>query len=214
MTLGLHLPFRRRRSRWERIKGAVAGAGILGTGTNPARRLRDSVLVPDTASLRDALPDPAELARRAQPLVQRVAAARPDVSLADAPDLLQEGLERLSSALGRKRPSRTERVLNADVPLWLALGVGLGALALGYVLGQAAASGNVRVPSVNPEDLEAAADKIKERWPAVHDDDIREARGNLKRLSSVVAERTGENIRSVQERLTALTGRQSSNGQS
>ena len=211
MTLGVRLPFRRRRSRWERIKGAVAGAGVVGTGKSQARRLRESV--PDAASLRDALPDPAELARRAQPLVQRVAAARPDVSLADAPDLLQEGLDRLSSALGRKRPSRTERVLNADVPLWLALGFALGALALGFALGQAAA-GKVSLPSVNPEDLEAAADKIKERWPAVHDDDIREARGNLKRLSSVVAERTGESIRSVQERLTAITGSQSSNGHS
>ena len=206
MLFGLRLPWQRQQSRWERLRDLVTERAELGQRARDAQRLRQAL--PDTARLREALPDPAELARRAQPLVGRVAAARPDVSLPST-DFLQEGLERLSGALGRKKASTTERVLSADVPLWLALGVGLGALVAGFALGQAAAQRRVALPQV---DLEGAAEKIKERWPAIHDDDIREARGNIKRLSSVVSERTGESTRAVRERIAAMTSGQSSNG--
>ena len=210
MIFGLRLPFQRRRSRWERLRDTVAGRVELARRMGDTQRLRE--VLPDTSRLREVLPDTSALARRTQPLVER---AQPlvgrvsDLSLPEPPDFLQGGLDRLSSALGRKKPSTTERIFNARVPLWLALGVGLGALVAGYVLGQAAATRRISLPEV---DLEGAAEKIKERWPAIHDDDIREARGNLKRLTSVVSERTGENARFVRERLVAMTTRQSANG--
>ena len=216
MLFGLSFPFQRRRSRWEKIKGVI-GDGRTLRHVRDAGHMRDSLpdaarlrgALPDAARLREILPDPADLARRAQPLVDRVAAARSDVTLPEAPAFLSEGLDRLASALGRKKPSAAERALNADVPLWLALGIGLGALVAGFAIGQAAAGARVPAPQL---DLEGAADKIKERWPAIHDDDIRDAAGNLKRLSSVVAERTGENARAVRERIVAMTGGQSANG--
>ena len=204
MLFGLRLPFGRRKSRWERLRDLVAERAAQ---ARDAQRLREAL--PHTARLRAALPAPAELARRAQPLVGRVAAARPEISLPEPPAFLQGGLDRLSGALGRKKPSATERILNADVPLWLAAGIGLGALVAGYALGQAAAGARPAAPNV---DLERAADKIKEHWPAIHDDDIREARGNVKRLSAVVSERTGERASAVRERIAAMTGGQSTNG--
>ena len=220
MTLGLNLPWRRR-SRWDRIKGTVTSRKELRRRMKDARRLRDALpdagrvrnVLPDTGQIRSALPDPSELVQRVQPLVSRVASARPDVSMPEPPAFLKERLplDRLST-LGRKQPSAPERILNAEAPLWLAIGLALGGLMLGFALGQAAAAR--RVPGVDPAQLEAAADKIKDQWPAIHDDDIREAQGNLKRLSSVVAERTGENARDVRERLTTMTSGQSSNGHS
>lgn len=163
-----------------------------------ARRLRQDL--PDGSRLRDALPDPVELAHLAQPLLRQMTAAG------------QGGAERLSSTFGRRRPSASERVLNARVPMWLMLGLGIGAFLLGFGIGQGAAAAQRR--HARPEALEAAADQIKERWPSVHDDDIREANGNLRRLSSVIKERTGEDARSVRETLTAITAAQSTNGHS
>jgi hypothetical protein len=203
MMFGLRLPFQRRQSRWEQLRDMFMARADMQRRMGEAQRLREAL--PDTSRLRDVLPDPSEFARRAQPLVGRVS----DLSLPVSGEFLHEGLDRLSGALGRRRPSTTERILNAEVPLWLALGVGLGALVAGYALGQAAAAQRVSLPAV---DLEGAADQIKERWPAIHDDDIREARGNLKRLTSVVSERTGENARFVRDRLMAMTTGQSANG--
>ena len=185
-----------------------------------ARRLRESLpdagrmrgVLPDTGQIRGALPDPSELVQRVQPLVSRVASARPDVSMVEPASFLKERLplDRLST-LGRRQPSPSERILNAEAPLWLAIGLALGGLMLGFALGQAAAAR--RVPGIDPAQLEAPADKIKNQWSSIHDD-IREAQGNLKRLSSVVAERTGENARDVRERLTTMTSGQSTNGHS
>jgi hypothetical protein len=98
------------------------------------------------------------------------------------------------------------------VPLWAALAGGVGALLCGMMLARAAS--RTRTLPVPPEQLEAAADEIKQRWPSVHDDDIRDARGDLKKLTSIVAERTGENPREVRERLTTIAGGHSSNGHS
>ena len=192
----VRLPFGRRRSRWQRLRTTMSGRGDL--------RSR----LPEPERLREALPDPTALRRRVQPLVERAAAARPELTMPEPPAFLHGGLDRLTH-LGRRQASPTERILNAQAPLWVLLTAAAGAFVLGYLLGQAAA----RRASIAPEELEAAADKIKDTWPAVHDDDIREARGNLKRLSSVIGERTGEDARSVRERLTAITGRRpSSNG--
>jgi hypothetical protein len=57
-----------------------------------ARRLRESL--PDAERLREMLSDPSELARRAHPLVERVAAARHDLNLGDPAAVLHGGLER------------------------------------------------------------------------------------------------------------------------
>jgi hypothetical protein len=207
MMFGLRLPFQRRRTRWEQLRDALVERAELSRRMQEAQRLREAL--PDTSRLRASLPDPTDLARRAQPLVDRMAAVWPEVALPETPDFLQAGIDRLSGALARKKPSTTERVLNAEIPLWLALGIGVGAFVAGCVLGQAAAA---QRRSPRPVDLERAADQIKERWPAIHDDDIREAKGNLKRLSSVVSERTGESARDVRERLVAMTTGQSANG--
>jgi hypothetical protein len=207
MMFGLQLPFQRRRTRWEQLRDTLAERAELARRMQDAQRLREAF--PDTSRLRESLPDPADLARRAQPLVDRMAAIWPEMARPETPDFLQEGLDRLSGALGRKKPSASERVLNAELPLWLALGLALGAFVAGYALGQAATA---QRRSSRQADLEGAADQIKERWPAIHDDDIREAKGNLKRLSSVVSERTGERARDVRERLVAMTTGQSANG--
>jgi uncharacterized protein YjbJ (UPF0337 family) len=198
MALEFRLPFRRRRSRWERLRDTFMTRDEVQRLLHDARRLGHDL--PDAARLREALPDPSELAQRAQPLLRQVATAG------------QGGAERLSSTLGRRRPSASERILNAGVPVWLMLGIGIGAFLIGFGVGQGVAASQRRM--VRPEALEAAAAQIKERWPSVVDDDIREAHGDLKRLSSVIGERTGESARSVRERLTAMTAGQSSNGHS
>lgn len=198
MALGFRLPFQRRRSRWERLRDTFMTRDEVQRLLHDARRLGHDL--PDATRLREALPDPSELAQRAQPLLRQVATAG------------QGGAERLSSGLGLRKPSASERFLNAGVPVWLMLGIGIGAFLIGFGVGQGVAASQRR--TVRPEALEAAAAQIKERWPSVVDDDIREANGDLKRLSSVIGERTGESARSVRERLTAMTAGQSSNGHS
>jgi hypothetical protein len=96
--------------------------------------------------------------------------------------------------------------------IWASLLLAGAAFLLGLAVGQAAAAS--RRSSAPSGNLEAAADRIKERWPAVHDDDIREAKGNLKRLSTVIGERTGESAREVREKLAAIADEQSPNGHS
>lgn len=188
MTMGVRFPFRRRKSRWERLRERMEKQRAAAT-----RRL------PDT-----------ELRRRVQPLVERAAAVRPELSLPETPAFLHDGLhlDRLSIP-GRRQPSRVERVLGAESSLWLVLAAALGGVMVGYLLGSAAAQRQ----RVGPEELEAAADQIKHVWPSIHDEDIREAKGNLKRLSTVIGERTGESTRVVREQLASLTARRhSSNG--
>ncbi len=198
MSLRLSLPFQRRQSRWDRLRESVLAHDELSRLVQEARRLSQEL--PDASRLREMLRDPGELAHRAQPLVDRMTAVG------------QEGVDRLEHTLGRRTPSSSERMLNSGVPLWLTLGIGIGAFLIGFGIGQGAAA--ARKADVRPQDIEAAAEQIKERWPSVHDDDIREAKGNLKRLSSTIGERTGESARSVRERLTAITTGQSANGQS
>ncbi|MGD9889989.1 MAG: hypothetical protein AB7R89_12555 [Dehalococcoidia bacterium] len=198
MTLRLQWPVQRRQSTWERLRSSVLTREELLRLMQEARRLGQEL--PDPAHLRDVIRDPAELAHRAQPWVDRMAAVRHD------------GLARLGNSLGKPKPSTKERILDAGIPVWLALGIGIGALMIGFGLGKGAAAS--RMPAVRQEDIEAAADQIKERWPSVHDDDIREANGNLKQLSSVIGERTGESVKRVRERLTTMTTGQSANGQS
>jgi uncharacterized protein YjbJ (UPF0337 family) len=203
MVFGVHLPFQRRRTRWERFRDAVLSNPELVRRLEEARRWRGS------------LPDRVELARRAQPWMERVAAAGQDFNVPEPPAFLQGRLGLLGGALNQPQPSARGRMVGAQAPLWLTIGMALGAFSLGFIVGAALTGmGMQRAAAVRPEDLEAAADQIKERWPAIHDDDIREANGNLKRLSSVVAERTGENARAVRERIAAMATIQSANGRS
>jgi uncharacterized protein YjbJ (UPF0337 family) len=198
MTIRLQWPIQRHQSTWDRLRNSVLTRDELTRLMQEARRLGQEL--PDPVHLREVIRDPAELAHRAQPLVDRMAAVR------------QEGLARLENALARPKPSARERILHTGVPFWLALGIGIGVFLVGFGLGKGAAAS--RMPAVRQEDIEAAADQIKEQWPSVHDDDIREANGNLKQLSSVIGERTGESAKRVRERLTAMTTGQSANGQS
>jgi len=190
---------RRRPSRWELLRRRLAEAGDL----------RDRL--PDRDALMDLLPDRDDVRGRVQPLMSRAGASRPDISLADAQSFLQEraGSARLPGFL--RRPSRRERALDAEAPVWLIVAAVLGGVAAGFALGRATA-GSTR--SVDMEEFEAAAERIKSAWPAIDDDDIRDARGNMRRLSSVIEERTGENAKSVRERLGTLTAQgHSSNGE-
>lgn len=209
MTLSVLLPFRRRQSRWDRIKGSVTSRREMRRRMRAARRLRRSL--PDATRLRDLLPDTATVARVAQPLVGRVGSATSNITVPEPPAFLQERLhlDRLST-LGRQKPSAGGRVLDSEAPLWLAIGLAIGGLVVGYALGRAAAGRGV--PGIKPEQLEAAAGKIKDQWPSVHDDDIREAKGNIKRLSSVIGERTGESTRAIRDQLATMTSGQSNNG--
>jgi hypothetical protein len=193
------LPFRRRRSRWERLREAVVDRAEL------QRRLREAQRV------RDVLPPvPGELRQRVQPLVERAAAARADLPVPETPAFLQEGLERLAALARHQRPTRRQNIMSAQAPVVLFLGVAAGAFVAGFLIGRATAG---RRPDIAPEELEAAADKIKDTWPGIHDEDIREARGNLRRLSSVIEERTGEDEDEVRERLAGIISRaQSVNG--
>jgi hypothetical protein len=187
----MRLPFSRRRSRWDRLRKTLESTPDLRHTFAEAERLRD------------ALPDGAELRRRVEPLVQRAASARQSLSVPEPPAFLQDlpPLDRLTH-LGRKQPSATERTLNREAPLWLVIAGVLGGVVVGFAIGQALAS---RGTGLQPEALQAAAGQIKDRWPAVHDEDIDEAKGNLKRLAKVIGERTGENTGEVRERLTAMT---------
>jgi hypothetical protein len=200
MALKLQWPYQRRQSAWDRLRNSLLTREELARLMQDARRLGQEL--PDPAHLREVIRDPSDLALRAQPFMNRMAAIR------------HEGLKGLEKSLGRPKPSRSERILNAPIPVWLALGVGIGVFLIGFGFGKGVAASRSGMPSVSQEDIEAAADQIKERWPSVHDDDIREANGNLKRLSSTIGERTGESARSVRERLTAMTAGQSANGQS
>lgn len=194
MNWSSRLPLQRRRSRWERLRDTFANRARRGRGLWGGQRLPA------------ALPDPVELRRRVQPLVERAAAARPDIALPEPPAFLQDRLD-LLAALGRGQPVRVERGLPVRTVVLVLVGVWASAFVLGYMLGRAGAR---RVTTVAPEQLEAAAQRIKDVWPGIHDDDIREARGNLKRLSNVIAERTGESMRSVRERLTSITAQAAS----
>jgi|SRR5215203_4789645 len=185
---------------WEQLRESVASRDELRRRLDEARRLRPTV------------PDTAELSRLAQPLIDRLAAARSEIPMPETPAFLRDGVDRINVALGRKKRSPLERFFGSPTPLWLTVALGIGAFFAGMAVAQATHASRAR--TVRPEQLEAAADQIKENWPSVHDDDIRDARGNLKRLSSVVAERTGEDQRAVRERLTAITSGQSSNGHS
>ena len=190
MVMGMRLPFQRRETRWDRLRN-------LATSRDLARWLSE------LERLREVLPEPDKIRRRVQPLVDRAAAARADLNLPEPPAFLQDrfNLDRLA-ALGRKtQRSRSERVLTGQAPLWVALTLGIGGFMLGFVVGSALAARGTAVPV----DLESAADKIKDEWPSSHDDDIREAQGNLKKLSSVIGERTGEDTRAVRERLATMT---------
>jgi hypothetical protein len=127
MQFSVRLPWHRRRSRWDRLRDAVAQRG---EHLHLRQSLAEAGLLqrlPEAPRLREHLPDPAELARRAQPLVGRVAAAGHDLHLQEAPALLHGGLERINQRLGRRPPPLSERALHANVPLWLAIGVGIGA---------------------------------------------------------------------------------------
>lgn len=191
---------RRPPSRWERMRGRMAGASDL----------RDRL--PDREALRDLLPDEDELRGRVQPLMSRAGSARPDFSLSDAQAFLQEhaASARLPGLL--QRPSRRERALDAEAPVWLVLAAVLGGVAVGFALGRATAGSD---RGVAMEEFEAAAERIKDTWPAIDDDDIRDAHGNIRRLSSVIGERTGESAKSVRERLGTITAQgHSSNGES
>lgn len=200
MALKLQWPNQRRQTTWDRLRNSLLTREELARIVQEARRLGQDL--PDPAHLREVLRDPSDLAVRAQPFMDRMTAVR------------QEGLKGLGKSLARPKPSRSERFLNAPIPVWLALGAGIGVFLIGFGLGKGAAASKSRIPPVSQEDIEAAADQIKERWPSVHDDDIREANGNLKRLSSTIGERTGESAKSVRERLTTMTAGQSANGQS
>lgn len=204
------LPFRRRKSRWERLRETMTNPEKLRRELRRAERLR--VHVPDREAVMERVQP---VAGRVQPVVRRVASARrdfelPDLHLSEAPAFLQERLplDRLPS-LRRRPPSRREQLLNAEVPLWAMLAAGLAGFAIGYSLRVTVKAG----PSLSPSQLEAASDQIKTEWPEVEDEDIREARGNLKKLSGVIGERTGEPARSVRERLATMTAQShSSNG--
>jgi hypothetical protein len=195
----MQIPFlvRRPRSRWDRLIERMGGTDDL------VRRLLES------EPLREALDETAGLRRRVQPLVERAYARRPDLSFADAPAFLHDRLPLDQLRRLAHRPTRTERLMQATAPVWLIAGAALAGVVLGYALGAAGARrrGRARV------DLEAASERIKSTWPNIHDDDIRDARGNVKKLSKVIVERTGEDQQVVRERLVELAGSvQSTNG--
>lgn len=191
MMFGVRLPYQRRRSRWDQLLQHMPNQAEL------LRRLLEA------ERLRDSLPDRAHLRERVQPFVQRAAAALPD-----PPAFLQESLhlDRIPQ-LNRRQPSSVARILNAPAPLWLVVAGVIGGLIVGITIAQ---SGRRRHAAVDPERLEAAAEQIKDTWPAIVDEDIREAHGNIARLSSVIGERTGEDTRTVRERLVSLTSREHS----
>src|SRR5262249_30422533 len=152
-----------------------------------ARRLND------LERLREVLPDPEEIRRRVQPLMERAAAARADLGLPEPAAFLQDrlNLDRLAALGRRPQPTQRERLLAARGSIWVPVAFGVGGFLVGFVLGSALAARSTAIPV----DLESAADQIKDEWPSIHDDDIREAQGNLKKLSSVIGERTGEDTR-------------------
>jgi hypothetical protein len=132
-------------------------------------------------------------------------AARSELPQYEVPAFLHEYIDRLA-ALAQGQPAR-KRQSSLQTSLLVLAGAATGAFLLGFLIGRATAR---RGDVIAPEQLEAAADQIKDTWPGIHDDDIRDARGDLKRLSSVIVERTGEDTRSVRERLASITAQASS----
>ena len=196
--MGIPLPFRHHESRWDRLRSVASNE--LERALHETERLR--VVLPETGNLR----------RRVQPLMDRASAARADFSMPDLPAGLHDrlSLDRLPM-LGHKRPSRLGRILNADTPLWAVIAAGLGGFLAGAMIARGATA--QRMPAAMPEDLDRVSEQIKGEWPSILDEDIRDAKGNLKRLSSVIGERTGEDKGSVRERLQELTSAtMSSNG--
>lgn len=185
MIGSVRLPFTSRpQSRWERVRESVPDREALLQRIMELERLRESV------------PYTSELRQRVQPLVQRAAAAREEFSMPEVAAFFQEHIP------GLRRPrSRTQRLLNGGVPLWLLLAGALGGVLLGITLGAASA----RRRAGSAVDLEASAEQIKGAWPSIQDDDIRDAKGNIKKLTNVIRERTGEDTREVRERLQSLT---------
>lgn len=175
-------PFRRRRSRLERLRHEAA------------RRAQE---------LRAAAPDPAHALATAR----RVMAERtPDI---DLQELLQERLPLDRLPLDRMpgltpRPRGMAGMRQRPVPAWAVAAAALGGFMFGLGVGmwlterRRAAKEPVRA-------LDAAADEIKAAWPELTDDDIARARGSIARLVKTIRERTGEDATYVRERLESMT---------
>src|SRR5688572_21398624 len=120
MALNLQWPYQRRQSTWDRLRNSLLTREELARLLQDARRLGQDL--PDPVHLREVIRDPSELAHRAQPFMDHMAALR------------HEGLKGLEKSLGRPKPSRSERILNTGVPLWLTLGIGIGVFLIGFGL--------------------------------------------------------------------------------
>ena len=184
---GFPFPFRRRRSRLERLRHQAA------------RRAQE---------LRAAAPDAAQALAAAR----RVVAERaPDI---DLQELLQERLPLDRLPLDRlpldrvpgiaQRPRGMAGMRQREVPAWAVAAAALGGFMFGLGVGmwlterRRAAGEPVRA-------LDAAADEIKAAWPELTDDDIAQARGSVARLVKTIRERTGEDAAHVRERLESMT---------
>lgn len=174
---GLRLPFRRRRSRLERLRHTAS------------RRAQE---------LRAAAPDMSQTVAAAR----RVVAERtPDL---DFQEFLQERLPLDQVMRLRQRPSRMTRLRGSEVPAWAVAAAILGGVMLG--IGVAMWLTDRRRTGDEPvRALDAAADEIKAAWPELTDDDIAKARGSVARLVKIIRERTGEEGDRVRERLESMT---------
>ena len=171
------LPFRRRRSRLDRLRH---------TATRRAHELRA------------AAPDMSQTVATAR----RVVAERtPDL---DIQELLHERLPLDQVMRLRQRPGRTARLRGSEVPAWAVVAAVLGGIMLG--IGVAMWLTDRRRAEDEPvRALDAAADEIKAAWPELTDDDIAHARGSVARLVKTIRERTGEEGDHVRERLESMT---------
>jgi hypothetical protein len=174
---GLRLPFRRRRSRLQRLRQVAAQRARAVSGAAPD--IRQTV-----ATARQA-----------------VAERRPEIESAD---FLQERLRLDRMARIGRRPRDLLRLRSTEAPAWTIAVAALGGFAIGLGIGMWLTSRRTSTsqPSAG---FEAAADEIKAAWPQLSDADIEQARGSVSRLVEIIRGRTGQEAESVRERLESIT---------
>jgi uncharacterized protein YjbJ (UPF0337 family) len=191
--IGGRLPFRRRRSRLERLRRRVRARSGRAAAVRPATTDRRIVIRPEDLGRAAAAARRAVAERTANLDLTALAELRERLS----PDRLAE-LARRPAALVRPRPRPRPSP-------WLIAAAALAGVAVGIGIGMLITSRRAALRA-RARELESATDEIKAAWPDITDEDIQRARGSAARLAETIRARTGEDADQVRERLAGMTG--------
>lgn len=217
---GLRLPFRRRRSRIERLRRQALRRGreVSSAARHALEERQLPIEPPDLARM-------AEQARRALAEAP-ISIAAPDLGRATAavrqavaerqlpvetPEFLREWLRAGGAPAAHQpapptRPAGLARLTSPEARPWVIAAAAVAGAAIGLGLGMWL-TGRRATARARARELESAADEIKAAWPEVTDDDIQRSKGNTARLADIIRDRTGQDPDTVRERLAGMTSR-------